>query len=54
MSRKAGQSYIEEMKIQQLKDRGGDPNKRGNPENPYRYQLPKKAKKKTKKKKRTA
>ena len=49
MSRKAGQSYIEEMKIQMLKERGGDPNKRGNPENPYRYQLPKKAKKKTKK-----
>ena len=51
MSRKAGQSYIEEMKIRQLKDRKGDPNKRGNPENPYRYQLqPKKVKKKTKKK----
>ena len=50
MSRKAGQSYIEEMKIRQLKDRKGDPNKRGNPENPYRYQLPKTVKKKTKKK----
>ena len=47
MSRKAGQSHIEELKIQMLKERGGDPNKRGNPENPYRYQLPKKAKKKT-------
>ena len=50
MSRKAGQSHIEEMKIQQLKDRKGDPNKYGNPENPYRYQLPKTVKKKTKKK----
>ena len=54
MSRKSGQSYIEEMKIQQLKDRGGDPNKRGNPENPFRYQLPKQAKKKTKSKKKKA
>ena len=51
MSRKAGQSHVNELKIQQLKDRGGDNNKYGNPENPYRYQLPKKAKRKTKKKK---
>ena len=55
MSRKAGQSHIEEMKIRTLQERGGDPNKRGNPENPFRYQLqPKKAKKKTKSKKKTA
>ena len=54
MSRKAGQSHMEEMKIKMLEERGGDPNKRGNPENPYRYQLPKKAKKKTKKRKKTA
>ena len=51
MSRKAGQSHIQELKIKQLKERGGDPTKRGNPENPYRYQLPKQVKKKTKKKK---
>jgi hypothetical protein len=50
MSRKAGQSHLDEMKIRMLEERGGDPNKRGNPENPYRYQLPKKAKKKTKSK----
>ena len=49
MSRKSGQSHIEELKIKTLKERGGDPNKRGNPENPYRYQLPKQVKKKTKK-----
>ena len=54
MSRKAGQSYMQEMKIKMLEERGGDPNKRGNPVNPYRYQLPKKAKKKTKKRKKTA
>jgi len=54
MSRKAGQSHMEELKIQMLKERGGDPNKRGNPENPYRYQLPKQAKKKTKSKKKKA
>ena len=50
MGRANRKSYIEEMKIRQLKDRKGDPNKTGNPENPFRYQLPKKAKKKTKKK----
>ena len=49
MGRANGKSYIEEMKIRQLKDRGGDPTKPGYSENPYRYQLPKKAKKKTKK-----
>ena len=54
MGRKAGQSYMEEMKIKMLEERGGDPNKRGNSENPYRYQLPKKAKRKTKKRKRKA
>ena len=54
MSRKTGQSHINELKIQQLKERGGDPTKRGNPDNPYRYQLPKQVKKKTKKKKKTA
>ena len=54
MTRKAGQSYMQEMKIKMLDERGGDPNKRGNTENPYRYQLPKKAKKKTKKRKKTA
>jgi len=54
MSRKAGQSHLDEMKIRMLEERGGDPNKRGNPENPYRYQLPKKAKKKTKSKKKKA
>ena len=46
---------MEELKIQQLRERGGDPNKRGNPENPWRYQLqPKKAKKKTKSKSKKA
>jgi hypothetical protein len=54
MSRKAGQSHLDEMKIRMLEERGGDPNKRGNPENPYRYQLPKKAKKKTKSKSKKA
>ena len=54
MSRKAGQSHLDEMKIRMLEERGGDPNKRGNPENPYRYQLPKKAKRKTKSKKKKA
>lgn len=54
MSRKAGQSYIDQMKKEGLKIRGGDPNKRGNPENPYRYTLPPQAKKKKKKKKKAA
>ena len=55
MSRKAGQSHLDEMKIRMLEERGGDPNKRGNPENPFRYQLqPKKAKKKTKSKSKKA
>ena len=31
------------MKDETLKRRGGDPNKRGYSENPYRYQLPKQA-----------
>ena len=44
MPRSGQKSYIQQMKEDTLKQRGGDPNKRGNPENPYRYQLPKQAK----------
>jgi hypothetical protein len=42
---------MQQMFEDNRKEKGGDPNKRGNPENPYRYTLPKKAKKKTTKKK---
>ena len=45
---KGGQeSNIGRMKRKTLEERGGDPNKRGYSENPYRYQLPKQAKGKT-------
>ena len=54
MPRGGQKSYMQQMKEDMLKERGGDPNKRGNPENPYRYQLPKTAKKKTKTKKKAA
>ena len=47
MPRGGQKSYIQQMKEDQLKSRGGDKTKQGNPENPYRYQLPKKAKGKT-------
>ena len=44
MPRGGQESNIERFKRKMLEERGGDPNKRGNPENPYRYQLPKQAK----------
>ena len=47
MPRDGQKSYIQQMKEDTLKQRGGNPNKRGNPENPYRYKLPKQAKGKT-------
>lgn len=47
MPRGGQESNIERMKRKTLEQRGGDPNKRGNPENPNRYQLPKQAKGKT-------
>jgi len=43
MPRGGQESNIERMKRKTLEQRGGDPNKRGYSENPYRYQLPKKA-----------
>ena len=54
MPRGGQKSYIQQMKEDTLKQRGGDPNKRGNPENPNRYSLPKTAKKKTTTKKKRA
>ena len=43
MPRGGQKSYIQQMEEETLKQRRGDKNKKGNPENPYRYQLPKKA-----------
>ena len=43
MPRGGQESNIERMKRKTLEQRGGDPNKRGYSENPYRYQLPKQA-----------
>ena len=54
MPRGGAKSYMQQMKEDMLKERGGDKKKPGNPENPYRYTLPKTAKKKTKTKKKTA
>ena len=54
MSNRGYKSYMQQMKEDMLKERGGDKKKPGNPENPYRYTLPKTAKKKTKTKKKTA
>ena len=47
MPRDGQKSYMQQMKEDQLKSRGGDPNKKGYSENPYRYKLPKQAKGKT-------
>lgn len=43
MPRGGQESNIDRMKRKTLEQRGGDSNKRGYSENPYRYQLPKQA-----------